>query len=377
MLAALMLLGGCRGDPAGQHAGAATTRATVAKSASNEATASAATTATAAARGGPSTSDRVELRAQAMGTAVLLIAYPTTTVDRAATHAALGRAKAEIDRLEQLMSSWRDDSEVGRINAAAGRAWVGVSDDTWQVIDKSLWISNRSGGVFDITFASMGKLWRFGDGQQPALPDPQAVARARRRVDYRRVERDSKRKAVRLARADTRISLGGIAKGYAVDRAVDVLRAAGLSAFFVQAGGDLYLAGRKPNGQPWRAGVRDPRGPTGSLFATMTVSDHAFSTAGDYERAFIKGGKRYHHIIDPRSGYPATASRSVTIWAADALTADAIDDAVFILGPTKGLRLVESIKGCGAVIVDADNRVHISERLRGRVRVLHPPSAGL
>jgi thiamine biosynthesis lipoprotein len=145
----------------------------------------------------------------------------------------------------------------------------------------------------------------------------------------------------------------------------------------VQAGGDLYTRGTKPGGLPWQAGIRDPRGPEGDYFALMPVSDHAFSTAGDYERAYVVDGKRYHHIIDPRTGYPAMATRSVTIWAPTALQADAIDDAVFILGPEKGLALVESIDGVGAVIVDATNRVWISKRLEGKITAVHPPRDGV
>ena len=140
-----------------------------------------------------------------------------------------------------------------------------------------------------------------------------------------------------LDKVGVRISLGGIAKGYAVDRATAVLDRAGITSFFVQAGGDLFTRGKKPNGDGWQAGIRDPRGPEGQFFALLPLSDHAFSTAGDYERSYIVGGKRYHHIIDPRTGYPATASRSVTIWAPTALLADEIDDCVFILGPKKGL----------------------------------------
>jgi thiamine biosynthesis lipoprotein len=122
--------------------------------------------------------------------------------------------------------------------------------------------------------------------------------------------------------------------------------------------------------------VRDPRGPEGSYFARMPVVDHAFSTAGDYERSFVLEGKRYHHIIDPRTGYPATASRSVTIWATDALTADALDDAVFILGAEKGLALVESVDDAGAIIVDADNRVHVSKRLKDKIVFESAPTGG-
>jgi thiamine biosynthesis lipoprotein len=170
------------------------------------------------------------------------------------------------------------------------------------------------------------------------------------------------------------LGLGGIAKGYIVDQAAKVLRDAGVKGFLAQAGGDLYGAGRKPDGSPWVSGVRDPRGPEGDFFAVLELTDHAFSTAGDYARAYVVGGKRYHHIIDPKTGYPATACRSVTIWAPDATTADGVDDAVFILGPERGLKLVESLEGVGAVIVDAKNRVFISERVKDKVTVLKPPT---
>jgi thiamine biosynthesis lipoprotein len=125
------------------------------------------------------------------------------------------------------------------------------------------------------------------------------------------------------------------------------------------------------------SGIQDPRGAQGAFFASIQLTDRAFSTAGDYARSFVLNGKRYHHIIDPRTGYPATACRSVTVWAADAFTADAIDDAVFILGPEKGLALVESLPDVGAVIVDANNKVFVSNRLAGKVRVLHPPTDGI
>src|SRR5208282_4730372 len=144
-----------------------------------------------------------------------------------------------------------------------------------------------------------------------------------------------------------------------------------------QAGGDLLTHGSKPDGSSWRAGIRDPRGPEGDYFAMMPVSDHAFSTAGDYERSYVVNGRRYHHIIDPRTGYPATASRSVTIWAKTALEADELDDAVFILGPEKGLALVEAQDGVGAVIVDAKNKVWVSKRLEGKLQVLRDPTDAL
>ncbi|HSU38669.1 MAG TPA: FAD:protein FMN transferase, partial [Polyangiaceae bacterium] len=202
------------------------------------------------------------------------------------------------------------------------------------------------------------------------------IDKARRLIDYRKVELDPARRAVRIGK-EQKLGLGGVAKGFIVDRAARVLREVGLSAFLVQAGGDLYGAGRKPDGSAWVSGIQDPRGPQGEYFATIELEDHAFSTAGDYARSYVLGGKRYHHIIDPRSGYPATACRSVTVWAPDAFLADAIDDAVFILGPEQGLALVESLDGVGVVIVDRNNKVTVSPRLAGKVRLLAQPTNGL
>jgi thiamine biosynthesis lipoprotein len=335
-------------------------------------------TATASASATPShaVGQRIDLVEKAMGTRVVLAAYTSAEHDASAVRAALRAGLTEIKRLELLMTSWRDDSEVSLINAQAGRSFVKVSDETYSVVAKSLWISKLSEGTFDVTFASMGKLWRFDQDLERKIPPKNEVERARKRIDYKRIELDSKNKAVKLSHAETRISLGGIAKGYAIDRAADVLRKAGLKAFFAQAGGDLYVEGRKPDGTQWKVGVRDPRASDETFFAMLPVENHAFSTAGDYERAFVLDGKRYHHIIDPRTGYPAGASRSVTVWAKDALTADAIDDAVFILGPTKGLALVESIDDCGAVIVDANNKVWISKRLEGVLQMTGKPTDG-
>jgi thiamine biosynthesis lipoprotein len=254
---------------------------------------------------------------------------------------------------------------------------VKVSDETFDVLRKSKWAGDISEGVFDISFHALGDLWKFGDAaeKEPKLPDPKVVAEKKKLVDYRKMRLDEKTHTVTLA-PKMRIDLGGIAKGYSVDKAAAVLKAAGLSNFLAQAGGDLFGAGRKPDGSPWVSGIQDPRAAHGEFFATIELEDRAFSTAGDYARVFFIDGKRYHHIIDPRTGYPATACRSVTVWAADAFTADAVDDAVFILGPEKGLKLVESLPDVGAVIVDATNHVWVSQRLSGKVRILHPPTDG-
>lgn len=325
----------------------------------------------------PEWGKRIDMTGEAMGTRVAIAAYVDANHNEAQLRRAVQGAFDEVLRLEGLMTPWRADSELSKVNAGAGAQAVAVGPEMLAVIEKSLWVSEHSDGVFDVTFASMGKLWRFNHDMDGQVPPARELATARKRIDYRRVKVDREKKTIFLERADQKLDFGGIAKGYAVDRAADVLEAAGLAAYYVQAGGDLYVKGKKPDGSPWRVGVRDPRGPEGSFFARLPVENHAFSTAGDYERSFVKDGKRYHHIIDPRTGYPATATRSVTIWARDAFTADAIDDAVFILGPQQGLALVESIDDCGAVIVDAANKVWVSKRLEGLLEVLRPPSGGL
>jgi thiamine biosynthesis lipoprotein len=321
--------------------------------------------------------ERVYGEGAAMGTHLGFAAYTTPTVDAAKAKEAFSTAIAEIRRIEALMTTWRPDSEISRINAAAGKAPVVVSEETLQIIKDAIHTSEISEGTFDITFQTLHGLWKFDEDLDPHPPAEKDVKARLAFVGYKNILVDDAKKTVMLAKKETQIGLGGIAKGYAVDKAVAVLDKVGLTSFFVQAGGDLFARGKKPDGADWQAGIRDPRGPENKYFAKLSLSDHAFSTAGDYERSYIVGGKRYHHIIDPRTGYPATACRSVTIWAPSALVADEIDDAVFILGPKKGLELVESLDGVAAVVVDEKNNVWVSKRLQGKLDVVGAPGDGL
>ncbi len=312
-----------------------------------------------------------------MGTEATFSAY---TSDREQAERAFAAAYDEIRRVELLMTDWErpgvPDSDIVRINKAAGKKPVHVSAETIEVIDKSLDMSRRSEGAFDITFAAMHGLWKFDEDMDKTLPDPAEIEKRRQLINWRDVLVDHKAGTVKLRRVGMRMGLGGIAKGYAVDRCAAVMRAQGLKNFMVQAGGDLFVAGRKGNAH-WMVGVRDPRGGPRDIIARMPIEDHAFSTAGDYERGFVLGGKRYHHIIDPKTGYPATASRGVTIFAPSAFLADAIDDAVFILGPKKGMALVDSFPDCATVIVDAHNQVWMSKSLEGKLQRLGAPTDGI
>lgn len=316
----------------------------------------------------------------AMGTLVQLRVFiegePSAEIDDA-VGAKIDRAFAEIRRLEGLMTTWRPDSEISRINAAAGRSAVAVSPEVFEVIQASLDYSRRSDGVFDISYYGLKGLWHFDDDLRAELPDPAELKRRLPLINWRQIRLNKQARTVMLGKPGMAINLGGIGKGYAVDAAVRVLRSQGLRNGMVQAGGDLMLFGSKA-GQPFLAGIRDPRSPApDDFFAVCPVRDHAFSTAGDYERGFVKGGVRYHHILDPRTGYPARAARSVTVYAKDATTADGLDDAILIMGAERGLQLIESIPDAGAIIVDANNQVHISKRMQGLVRIVHPPTPGI
>ena len=314
---------------------------------------------------------------QAMGTDVTLTAF---TTDEAAAETAFGAALDEIRRIERLMTDWErpgePSSDVVRVNAAAGREAVTVSDETLAVVELSLEMSRKSEGAFDITYAAMRGLWKFDEDMVKALPPAAEIARRRRLINWRDLIVDKKQKTLKLRRPGMRMGLGGIAKGYAVDRAAALLRARGFADFMVQAGGDLYVSGSKGPAS-WMVGVRDPRGGVRDVIAKMPIRDHAFSTAGDYERSFILEGKRYHHIIDPKPGFPATASREVTIYAPNAFLADALDDAVFILGPKKGLALCAQFPDVGTLIVDAQNKVWMSPNLEGKLLRTGEPREGL
>jgi FAD:protein FMN transferase len=280
---------------------------------------------------------------------------------------------AEFERLEAQMSTWRPASDVVRINAAAGVQAVPVAAEVREVLRQARQISEWTDGTFDVTFGALTDVWKFDHDQDNSIPTAEAIRARLPLIDYRQIEIDDRAGTVFLKRKGMKIHLGGIGKGYAVERALTIVRRAGLQDFMIQAGGDLYVGGHK-DGRPWRLGIADPRGPEGKSFATIDLSDSTFSTSGDYARFFIKDGVRYHHILDPSTGQPARLCRSVTIAAESPVLADAIAKGVFILGPEKGMALVERIPKLEAVIVTAKNEVLVSSGLRERFVLLHPPT---
>ncbi|MBA3540713.1 MAG: FAD:protein FMN transferase [Deltaproteobacteria bacterium] len=312
---------------------------------------------------------------KAMGTTVS-VWFWTDDETRAAKAAA--DVFAEMKRLDLEMSNWVPESDVSKINAAAGGKPVVVSAETFAVIERAVEISRKSRGIFDITVGVLHGLWKFDhQNKDDTIPDPKAIKERLALVGWKDLVLDRKARTVALRRKGMAISLGGIAKGYAVDRCVKLLHDQGFVDFMVQAGGDMFVSGKK-GATPWVVGIRDPRGPHDAMFAVMPIEDHAFSTSGDYERTFMKAGVRYHHIIDLRTGQPATASRSVTIRAKDAFTADAWSKVMFILGPTEAMKLIakEKLADFEVVWVDAKNEVKLTKGVEKTLQQLKKPTPG-
>lgn len=292
-----------------------------------------------------------------MGTQVIVKAVGD---DREQLQRAVNAAFDEVSRLERLMSNFMPDTELSRINQQASLAPVVVSRELLWVIQRSLFFSKLSDGAFDISFASVGRLWNFRAG---VVPEPTAVKTQLPFVDYRKIRVDDEHATVFLPAREMQIGLGGIGKGYAMDRAMAVLNAHGVHNAMVMAGGDTVIRG-KHGDDLWRVGLRDPDKADGIL-AVLPLEDQAISTSGDYERFFIKDGVRYHHILDTTTGYPATKSRSVTILAPDAITSDALSTTVFVLGPERGLALIERLDDVEAIIIDSNGAMHLSSGLAG------------
>lgn len=290
---------------------------------------------------------------------VVTIVHENEAVAKAAAKAAWD----EIDRLEDMISSWRSHSQTSAINRAAGIKPVFVSPELFGLIKRSLKVSELTEGAFDITFASAGKLWDYRSGR---LPDREAVAEAVKAIDWRNVELDEKAQTVFLKKKGTRIGFGAIGKGYAANRALHVIKQLGVQNALINAGGDLVAMGTREDGHAWEITIANPRHPS-QYIAKLNISNQAVVTSGDYERFIKVDGKRYSHILDPRTGWPVEGLISVTILCPDGELADALATSVFVLGRQKGMALVNKLKGVEALIIDANGQHYMSNGLHKSV----------
>ena len=283
--------------------------------------------------------------------------------DEEAAKKATLQAFQEIKRIEQLMSPWIESSDVFRINQSAEKEWVKVSQETLKVIKEAKEISELSEGGFDITVGPLTQLWRMAR-EKGVPPLAEELKQKLDLVDFRNVMVDEEGK-VFLKKRGMAIDLGGIAKGYAVDRAFELLNSLGYKNLIVNAGGDLRVGGSKLD-QPWSIGIQDPRA-SQKMMARVSVSNAAIATSGDYEKFFMYQGKRYHHIFNPKDGLPPEECQSVTMICKEGMVADALATAVFVLGPEKGYALCQKLKGVDCPIVDKEGKISLSLGLKDRI----------
>lgn len=275
---------------------------------------------------------------------------------------AIEKAEKEIERIEALISSWRPTSQTSQINKHAGLKAVKVSEELFQLIYRAKKVSQLSQGAFDISYASMDRIWKF-DGSMTKMPSPEAVARSVEKIGYEEIELMEAEKEVFLQRKGMKIGFGAMGKGYAANRAKAILQENGIHSGMVNAGGDLIAWGKEENGNAWRIAIADPTKQK-TVLAWLELSDQAIVTSGDYERFVEIEGKRYAHIIDPRTGYPVQGIKSVSIICPDAELADALATSVFVMGKEKGLALVEKLQGIECLIITDENEIVTSKKLK-------------
>jgi len=273
--------------------------------------------------------------------------------------AAIAAAFAEIERLDRLMSTYKESSSISDVNRRAAFEPVMPGEELFELIVRSLDISVLTKGAFDITYDSVGQHYDFRQGRRP---DDDTLVAELPRIDFRLLEMDHSAGTVHFKREGVRINLGGIAKGYAVERAVSVLRAQGVAYARVTAGGDTRLLGDR-RGQSWVIGIQNPRNED-DVAVSLPLVDEAISTSGDYERFFIEDGERFHHIIVPSTGTPAGEVRSATIIGPDAVMTDALSTSVFVMGVDQGLRMIATLPDYEGIVIDAAGEMFYSDGLR-------------
>lgn len=256
----------------------------------------------------------------------------------------------EIQRIESLISSWDPKSETSKVNAQAGIAPVQVDQELFDLVERCLKIAQLTAGAFDISFASMDRIWKF-DGSMNEMPEPSKIEQARSRINWKNIVLDRQKKTIFLKEKGMKIGFGAIGKGYAANRAKSLMQAvSGIKGGVVNASGDLLAWGESGQEKPWEVQIANPKDKSKSLGA-IQVANQSIVTSGDYEKFVRFDGKRYAHIIDPRTGYPTTGIKSVTIVCPDAELGDALATAVFVLGKEKGLALINRLKNVECLIV--------------------------
>lgn len=310
---------------------------------------------------------RVTAERVLMDTAVRITVYGLGR-DRKKLEIAVEEAFGEIARVESLMSSYITDSDVSRINNAGG-AFVAISAETANILETAKRVGELTDGAFDVTLGRVMKLWDF-TGSEPTVPDESTVNEILTGSGNDKIEvtYNDATETYYAQFTDTRamLDLGGIAKGHAIKQAARLLRARGVKSGIIDAGGDIVVIGNK-KGKPFKVGIRSPDGD--GILSVIKADDTSIVTSGDYERGFVQGGVLYHHILDPKTGFPAGGTRSVTVVTHDPTIADALSTALFVMGSDTGIALVDQLDGVEAIFIDDTGVTHLS---KGAAGILEP-----
>ncbi|MEM7099548.1 MAG: FAD:protein FMN transferase [Pseudomonadota bacterium] len=293
--------------------------------------------------------------ADIMGTRISVELYHADA-DKAAE--VMAAVMDEMHRIDHAYSPYKPASQLSTLNSRASKDWVEVSEELYMLLRQSIKMSEMTDGAFDVTFGSVG---RFYDYRDKSAPDDETIAETVQAIDYRHLLLNQATRAVKYANPYVYVDLGGIAKGYAVDRGAAILTEAGATQASVSAGGDSVIIGDR-RGKPWTVGIKHPRQPD-KMVAILPLEDTAVSTSGDYERFFVRDGVRYHHILDPQTGRSAQGSWSVTVLGPQGMITDALSTSVFVLGPEKGLALIDKLPGVDAIIIDPQGKLLFSADL--------------
>ncbi len=270
-----------------------------------------------------------------------------------------------IRKIEDRMTINKAGGEINKLNSSAGKSFVELSEDTLFVLNKAKEISELSQGAFDITVGALVKEWDISSGNS-VVPSQERIHSLLGLVDYADIIIDKSGSRAKLENTGQIVDLGGIAKGFAGDEAIKVYRENGVQSAFISLGGNIVALGGKPDGNSWKIGIRDPRGAEDSYIGIVSVKDKAIVSSGDYERFFERDGVRYHHILDPKTGYPADSGLIGTTIISDfSIDADALSTAAFVLGLEKGMDLIKKFDGVEAVFITDDKKVYITEGLKG------------
>ena len=270
-------------------------------------------------------------------------------------------AIAEVKRIENLISDWIPTSQISKVNQNAGISPVKVDKEVFDLVERATKISKLTSGAIDISYASMDRIWKF-DGSMKEMPTPEEIRKSVEKVGYQNIILNPKDTTIFLKNKGMKLGLGGIGQGYIADKIKVLLQEKGCSSGLVNVSGDINTWGKQPNGNLWTVGIVNPMNKN-KVFATFPLDDSAVETSGSYEKYVTFNGKRYSHIIDPRTGYPATGIISVSVFAKQTELADALATGIFVMGVEVGLDLVNQLKGIGCIIVDDKGGIHVSKNI--------------